>query len=174
MKTNELSNSQHLRMISSRARVESLNDGRNITEDASVHESCGNVRCVKKCEYFWFVILIVELTSDQHHTNSEYFLSVSVRCNVTKTDRCQRSECEIQRGDVSRLWKIVNQKRCKKSSPTKFKKLLAMAFFYPYRWSSCIVSIVWHMNLVSECIEPSINGIAVFFTPLCIANCVPK
>lgn len=40
MKSDELSNSQHLRMISRRAGVKSLNDSRNISEDAGVHQSC--------------------------------------------------------------------------------------------------------------------------------------
>lgn len=39
MKSDELSNPQHLRVISCSAGVKSLNDSRNITEDTGIHQS---------------------------------------------------------------------------------------------------------------------------------------
>lgn len=41
MEPNKLPHAQHLRMISSRSRVQPLNDRRHITEDTGVHESYG-------------------------------------------------------------------------------------------------------------------------------------
>lgn len=47
MKSYKFSNSQHLRVISRRARVKSLNDSRNITKDTGVHQSWNKIRKFK-------------------------------------------------------------------------------------------------------------------------------
>lgn len=44
MKTDELFDPQHLGVVAGRAWVQSLDDGRNVTEDTGVHQSCTGQR----------------------------------------------------------------------------------------------------------------------------------
>jgi hypothetical protein len=53
MKSYKLSNSQHLCVITCCARIKSLNNRWNITEDAGVHQSCGNNKKLSSSSQFF-------------------------------------------------------------------------------------------------------------------------
>lgn len=100
MKPNEFSNSQHLCMITCSAGIKTLNDRRNITKDAGVHQSW-SVR--ENSQSFSGNLISRILTSNQHDANSENLFRIGIGCNITEADRCQWRECEIKSRYIARL-----------------------------------------------------------------------
>lgn len=100
MKPNEFSNSQHLCMITCSAGIKTLNDRRNITKDAGVHQSW-SVR--ENSQSFSGNLISRILTSNQHDANSENLFRIGIGCNITEADRRQWRECEIKSRYIARL-----------------------------------------------------------------------
>lgn len=176
METNKLSDAQHLRMISSGARIQPLNDRRNITENASVHQSCGEVD-EQLISGQWIISLqllcYLVISQYSHPTNITHIVNIF---SASVFGATLPNPTDVN--DVNVKYKAVTYLDCKKCDRDDnyqlfFNSVMSKSCLYPYGRSSRIISIVWHMNLISESIEPSINGISILFTTLSIANCIP-
>jgi hypothetical protein len=98
MKPNKLSNAQHLGMVPSRTRIQSLNDRRYITEYTGIHESClekqkDKIRIKNKKKKH--SSQSIKPTSDQHNAYGEYLFGICVGRHIAKAHRGQRCECKV-------------------------------------------------------------------------------
>lgn len=186
MEPNKLPHAQHLRMISSRSRVQPLNDRRHITEDTGVHESYGkggegpgggNREGLRG--------LVEEEHKDRGGSDSDSDLhptSITQTVNIfsvsvfgaTFPKPTDVNEVKVKYSAVMyRDWNgVVEGVMCnamaRQGYPTQSKP---QPVLYLYRGSSGAIDRVMLVGVRSQCIQPA--NLAVEYRSLCISNGVP-